>query len=376
MSSPLEGIIANPASGRDIRRLAAHGTVFDNNEKTAIVRRVLLGLEAVGIRRVAYMPEHDFGILPRAITGLQGHPLQLAAEPLEMPVLGTSADSTRAARLLAELGAGCIITLGGDGTNRVVAKGCGTVPLVPISTGTNNVFPTFLEGTVAGVAAGLVARDCAGKGALRRAPRLEVLVNGTPIDSALVDVVVSEQPFVGSRAIWDLSLVREVVLSRIAPATIGLSALGGALLSAQIQAGNEAAANSNHPSNDTACLPSVRKDERKSSFAQPACKENATVEVSERAGMHIVLGDGGREVMAALAPGIVKWVGVRETRKLQVDDVVQFRPGTGTVALDGEREIEIPMTSVVEVCLCADGPFVVDVPAALEGAAHAGHFRR
>ena len=333
MSSPLVGIIANPASGRDIRRLVAHGTVFDNNEKTAIVRRVLLGLEAVGIRRVAYMPEHDFGILPRAIIGLHGHPLQLEASPLEMPVLGTSADSTRAARLLAELGAGCIITLGGDGTNRVVAKGCGTVPLVPISTGTNNVFPTFLEGTVAGVAAGLVARDCAGKGALQRAPRLEVLVNGTPIDSALVDVVVSEQPFVGSRAIWDLSLVREVVLSRIAPATIGLSALGGALL-------------------------------------------NATVEVSERAGMHIVLGDGGREVMAALAPGIVKWVGVRETRKLQVDDVVQFRPGTGTVALDGEREIEIPMTSVVEVRLCADGPFVVDVPAALEGAAHAGHFRR
>jgi len=333
MSSPLVGIIANPASGRDIRRLVAHGTVFDNNEKTAIVRRVLLGLEAVGIRRVAYMPEHDFGILPRAITGLHGHPLQLEASPLEMSVLGTSADSTRAAQLLAELGAGCIITLGGDGTNRVVAKGCGTVPLVPISTGTNNVFPTFLEGTVAGVAAGLVARDCAGKGALQRAPRLEVLVNGMPIDSALVDVVVSEQTFVGSRAIWDLSLVREVVLSRVAPATIGLSALGGALL-------------------------------------------NATVEVSERAGMHIVLGDGGREVLAALAPGIVKWVGVRETRKLQVDDVVQFRPGTGTVALDGEREIEIPVTSVVEVRLCADGPFVVDVPAALEGAAHAGHFRR
>ena len=340
MSSPLVGIIANPASGRDIRRLVAHGTVFDNNEKTAIVRRVLLGLEAVGIRRVAYMPEHDFGILPRAITGLQGHPLQLEASPLEMPVLGTSADSTRAAQLLAELDAGCIITLGGDGTNRVVAKGCGTVPLVPISTGTNNVFPTFLEGTVAGVAAGLVARDCAGKGALQRASRLEVLVNGTPIDSALVDVVVSEQPFVGSRAIWDLSLVREVVLSRIAPATIGLSALGGALLSAQIQAAND------------------------------------TVEKSERAGMHIVLGDGGREVMAALAPGLIKWVGVRETRNLQVDDVVQFRPGMGTVALDGEREIELIMTSVVEVRLCADGPFVVDVPAALEGAARTGHLCR
>jgi predicted polyphosphate/ATP-dependent NAD kinase len=333
MSSPLVGIIANPASGRDIRRLVAHGTVFDNNEKTAIVRRVLLGLEAVGIRRVMYMPEHDFGILPRALNELQGHSLQLEASPLEMPVLGTSADSTRAARLLAELGAGCIITLGGDGTNRAVSRGCGTVPLVPISTGTNNVFPTFLEGTIAGMAAGLVASGMRGDRTIQRVPRLEVRVNGVAVESALVDVVVSSLPFVGSRAIWDLSTVREVVLSRVAPATIGLSALGGALL-------------------------------------------NSTVERSERAGMHIVLGDGGREVLAALAPGLIKWVGVRETRDLQVDDIVQFRPGTGTLALDGEREIELSMTSLVEVRLCADGPFVVDVPAALQEAARAGYFHR
>src|SRR5579875_195794 len=116
MSRALAGIIANPASGRDIRRLVAHGTVFDNNEKTAIVRRVLLGLAAIGIKQVAYMPEHDFGIVPRALDGWQGPPMNV--EPLAMPVLGTSADSTRAAQLLAELGAGCIITLGGDGTNR------------------------------------------------------------------------------------------------------------------------------------------------------------------------------------------------------------------------------------------------------------------
>lgn len=333
MSAPLVGIIANPASGRDIRRLVAHGTVFDNNEKTAIVRRVLLGLEAVGIRRVAYMPEHDFGILPRALTELQGHPLQLEASPLEMPVLGTSADSTHAARLLAELGAGCIITLGGDGTNRAIARGCGTVPLVPISTGTNNVFPTFLEGTIAGMAAGLVASGMRGERTVQRAPRLEVRVNGVVVESALVDVVVSSLLFVGTRAIWDLATVREVVLSRVVPATIGLSALGGALL-------------------------------------------NATVETSEREGMHIVLGDGGREVLAALAPGLIKWVGVRESHKVRVDDIVQFRPGTGTLALDGEREIELSMTSVVEVRLCADGPFVVNVPAALEEAARAGHFHR
>jgi predicted polyphosphate/ATP-dependent NAD kinase len=333
MPSPLVGIIANPASGRDIRRLVAHGTVFDNNEKTAIVRRVLLGLEAVGIRRVAYMPEHDFGIVPRALAELHGHIVSIEASPLEIPVLGTSADSTRAAQRLAELGAGCIVTLGGDGTNRAVARGCGSVPLVPISTGTNNVFPTFLEGTLAGMAAGLVARDMRGRKTLRQAPRLEVCVNGVVVESALVDVIVSSMPYVGARALWDTSVVREVVLSHVAPATIGFSALGGALL-------------------------------------------NSSYERNERAGMHIVLGAGGPQVLVPLAPGLVTWVGVRSHRLLAMDDVVRFQPGTGTIALDGEREIELLTTSVVEVRLCADGPSVVDVPAALEAAAYAGHLHR
>jgi predicted polyphosphate/ATP-dependent NAD kinase len=33
------GIIANPASGKDIRRLVAYGSVFDNNEKVNIVKK-------------------------------------------------------------------------------------------------------------------------------------------------------------------------------------------------------------------------------------------------------------------------------------------------------------------------------------------------
>jgi hypothetical protein len=342
MPEPLVGIIANPASGRDIRRLVAHGTVFDNNEKAAIVRRVLLGLEAAGITRVAYMPDHDFGIVPRALAGQQ---VALEVAPLSMPVLGTSADSTRAAQLLAELGAQCIITLGGDGTNRAVAKGCGTIPLVAISTGTNNVFPSFLEGTIAGLAAGLVATGRVDNCAIQRSPWLEVLVDGIVRESALVDVVISSLPFVGARALWVArgthettvgafeSVVREVFLARVVSGTIGLSALGGALL-------------------DHAAEPD-----------QPS-------------GMHIVLGPGGRQVLAALAPGLVTWVGVKEHRRLALGDVVRCHPGVGTIALDGERELELAATSVVEVRLRADGPLVVDVVAALQMAARAGYLRR
>lgn len=51
-----------------------------------------------------------------------------------------------AMKLMAETGIGCVVTLGGDGTNRAAAKGSRSVPLVPVSTGTNNVFPVLVEG--------------------------------------------------------------------------------------------------------------------------------------------------------------------------------------------------------------------------------------
>lgn len=323
------GIIANPASGKDIRRLVAHGSTFDNNEKINIVRRVLLGLDALGVEQVCYMPD-SYAIVPRAAAPIA---LRLQLSALPMPVLAIQSDSHEAAQRLADLGAGCIVTLGGDGTNRVVAKGCGDVPLVAISTGTNNVFPAFLEGTLAGMAAGLVATGLVGQDVLRRAPWLEVLVDGQPRDRALVDVVVSNIPFVGARAIWDLAQVREVVLSQVRPGTIGLSSLGGSLF-------------------------------------------NGAMPEGEQCGMHILLGEGGRQVLAPLAPGLISWIPVRACSLLRPGQSVRLQAGIGTVALDGEREIELSATTVVEVRLRDDGPFVVDVPATLAAAARAGHLRR
>ena len=36
------GIIANPASGKDIRRLVSYATTIDNNEKVNICKRIVL----------------------------------------------------------------------------------------------------------------------------------------------------------------------------------------------------------------------------------------------------------------------------------------------------------------------------------------------
>jgi len=63
------GIIANPASGKDIRRLIAYGSVFDNTEKVRIVRRVVLGLQAAGVDNIVFMPDY-YGIGYRAMDAL------------------------------------------------------------------------------------------------------------------------------------------------------------------------------------------------------------------------------------------------------------------------------------------------------------------
>src|SRR2546423_13861784 len=114
-----DGISATPAAGKDIRRLVAHGSTFDNNEKINIVRRVLLGLDALGVEQVHYMPD-TYVIVPRAAATVR---LNLQLCPLPMPVLGTPGDSGEAARRLAGLGVGGVATLGGDGTHRLVAQG-------------------------------------------------------------------------------------------------------------------------------------------------------------------------------------------------------------------------------------------------------------
>ena len=66
-------------------------------------------------------------------------------------------DTVRSARMLEELGVGCIVVLGGDGTSRAASKGITKTPMLSISTGTNNVYPAMMEGTVAGMAAAAVS---------------------------------------------------------------------------------------------------------------------------------------------------------------------------------------------------------------------------
>ena len=311
------GIIANPASGKDIRRLVAYGSVFDNYEKVNIVRRVLLGLDAVGVREVYLMPD-TFGIGVRALKDLE---LGLTAKFLDMEMKGVQEDTTTAARCFEALGAACLVTLGGDGTNRAAAKAEAGTPILPISTGTNNVFPYMLEGTLAGLAAGvLCVRPELKDSCVKRAPRLTIRKGEELLDMALVDVVVSKAGFVASRAIWDVSAMKEIFLARAEPGHIGFSAVGGHLKGFSLKNGQ---------------------------------------------GLHIVVGEGGIKVKAPIAPGLVHWVPIKSYRAFLPGEGISIAKTPALVALDGERELVIKAGEEARVFLGMDGPLVVDVSAAI-----------
>ena len=308
-------------AGRDIRRLVAQGRFVPNHEKVNILARVLKGLEAAGVERVLMMP--DSAGLARGAAGASS---ALEVELLRMPVFNADLDSTRAARMMAEMGAGCIVTLGGDGTSRAVAKGCGDVPILPLSTGTNNAFPSDVEGTVAGLAAGVVALEFVETDAVaRRARFLEVQTGETEPDIALVDVAVSTERFVGARAIWDTATLHEVFLAGARPDAIGLSAIGARLS-------------------------------------------------PETASLRIRIGDGGTTVLAPIAPGMVTEVAVREWARLEVDEPMSIDLSPCTIALDGERTIALGQGQRASVAVRENGPRVVHAAAAMSAATSAGVF--
>ena len=333
------GIIANPAASKDIRRLVAQGRVVPDWEKVNTVRRALLGLESVGIKQVVAMPDSSH-LCERARDDSQ---LSLDLSLLDMPAYYTEGDTIRAAGLMAEEGVSCLITLGGDGTNRAVACGANAIPIVPVSTGTNNVFPQMVEGTLAGLVAGLVA-----DGRLQSdwvaviSKTLAIFVDGEYRDQALVDVAFSRERYVATRAIWDLNTLYEVFLTRSEPAAIGLSSVGARLQRISL--------------NEAGGLRYVlERADGAAGYASPK--------------------PGVTSVTAPIAPGMISQVSIAHWERLTEEVRIPVEPRHSAVALDGERAFTVTPAQQVEISVQRNGPPVVQVERALQIACELGLFR-
>lgn len=328
------GIVANPASGRDIRRLTAKASVFPTAEKANMVQRMLGAFGSMGVARVLMMPDRT-GIAAGVLRALDNHraerlPPWPRVEFVDLDPTDSPADTVAAVRAMHAAGVDAIVVLGGDGTHRVVAADCGEIPLATLSTGTNNAFPELREATLTGLAAALVATGRVPLAAAARRNKLLRVTAGGREEIALVDVCVTRHAHVGARAVWDSASITELFVTFAEPAAIGLSAIA-------------------------AMLQPVGRDDDHGYFVRCA-----------------PVGGARREVIAAIAPGIVAPVGIAEAGWMEPGVAYPIRTPGGTVALDGEREIELVGGMEASVRLDAAGPLTVDVPATLEWAVRAG----
>ncbi len=263
-----------------------------------------------------YLPDR-FGVVQSAAEGVA----DFAFLPALAAATDTPEDTLEATRAMVRAGARVLVTHGGDGTNRLVALAAGSVPILPIAAGTNNVFPVCVEPTAAGFAAGFLGRlswsQAVAAGCVSQHKRIRVTV-GDRSDVALVDAALVRDTTIGARAVWDPRKIAAFMVTRASAASLGLTSMAGTLCS---------------------------------------------IGPTEPRGAFVELGPG-ITVEAFLAPGLVAEVGVRSLREIPVGSSETFEPTTGTIALDGERTLVVEHEPV-RFSLEQAGPWVVDVSATL-----------
>ncbi len=333
----LVGIIANPVSARDIRRVIANATALQITDRANIVLRVLSCLKSCGVERAVMMPENG-GIRHHVRRGIDRAEAQRTGEfpklsHLDWKITGTVADTMRAAREMKEMGVSAIVVLGGDGTHRAVVSACGDVPIAGISTGTNNAFPEHREPTITGLAVGLaVMGQVPPRVAFSRNKQLVVHV-GTTREIALVDVAVVTERYIGARALWRTDTFRELFVTFADPEVIGMSAIAGLL---------------------------------------------KRVTRQEPHGLHVKLGTGKEakfDVNTPIAPGFMRGIGIRGYKKMLAGKSIAPELSAGSIALDGERELSFDEGDEVSIKLEAAAFRTVNVSACMQYASRKGLMR-
>jgi len=279
---------------------------------------MLVGLESV-VREpteVIYMPDpYDLlGTVKDEVGSLFTH-LSLRQAPIT--VLGEASDTLRFTAWAVEEGVEALLVLGGDGTNRLVAKESQAVPLFPVSGGTNNVFADSVEPTIAGMALGFFLNgEVPQEEVVEQSKILRCVQGQREVDIALVDVVLVTTKTLGTKAVWEPETVRAVVVTQGSPWAIGLSALVGRI---------------------------------------------AHITPSNPFGAYVELGEPGVKVKVPLAPGLVTVMPVKKFTLLSVGQEAVLDGQEGILALDGEREVSVRQGEAWRIRLENTGPLRVDI---------------
>ena len=323
---PAIAICVNPMAGRDVRRLAARASTMTFEAKRDAVARIAAGADAAGVTDI-FVADEPFRV---ASVALQWMPLNARVHVLKTPLGHSAADTQAAVRAFVERDATTIVSLGGDGTNRDIARAARDIDLVPLSTGTNNVFPMLIEPSVAGAAAGLAARGALGEELKPRCKLLHVDFADGECDVAVIDAVLLADDFLGNMRPFDADKMRRILLTRALPNAVGTSPVGGYL---------------------------------------------DVVDAADDNGLLVQVGTPGRQIVPPLSPGLFRPVSVANVERIPFDTPVPFL-GEGVLALDGDRVYRLAPNRPAQVVIRRDGPRVVDVAAALRYAAERGLLAR
>ena len=322
-------LCVNPMSGRDVRRLAARATNMTHEAKRDLVARAAAGLDAVGVSDI-YVMQEPFRIASAALEYMD---LSARVHVLEQKPRNDASDTEAAVLRFLQAGCRTFISLGGDGTNRAIIRALlsageagADVSLLPLSTGTNNVFPVMNEPTIVGMVGGLIAR-----GSLADAPQLRARAKllhvrkGAVTDVGVIDAVLLRNDHVGNLLPFDPERIARILLTRALPHAIGMSPIGGLI---------------------------------------------DVVEEYEDEGLLVELG-AGRRLAAPVSPGLFREVSVRSTSRVGFGIAVPFQ-GPGVLALDGDRDHKLREGEHATVTLQRDGPWLYDVDAVMRWAVPAG----
>ena len=280
-----------------------------------IVARIAAGADAAGIGELFIVWE-PFRIAVRALQWMR---LRAKVSILDTEKTHTAKDTTLAIEQFRAHGVDHVVSLGGDGTHRIVAKTAPDLHLIPLSTGTNNVYPLNVEPTVAGSVAALGARGLLPVAELTSRSKVAHLrIGSQPNEIGLIDVVRIENDFVGNYQPFNPAKIRELVLTRALPDAIGMSPIGG--------------------------------------LVEP-------VEENDDAALYVQLGTGPAHNVA-VSPGLFKKVHVARTKRLRLGQDVVFE-ASGLIALDGDRLHTLDKSQPVRITVRRDGPYVYDVAACM-----------
>jgi len=338
------GICVNPMSGRDVRRLAGRASNMTHEAKRDIVARIATGADAAGVTDI-FVTREPFRIASAALEQIS---LKARVHIVEHELTNSARDTELS--LAAYLDAGCrsFVSLGGDGTNRALvrtlqkkqqekqqqkqgkaqkAASLDNVVLIPLSTGTNNVYPLLAEPTIAGLVAGLYATqrlpapdsaESMERGLASRSKVLHLSLPDGSTDIALIDAVLLRNDHVGNLLPFDADKLAQVFLSRAEPEAVGMSPIGGYL---------------------------------------------EVVGEQHDHGMLVHLG-GEQQLNVPVSPGLFAELGVASHQRIPFATPVLFH-GPGVLACDGDRDHKLAEGAAARVQLRRDGPWVPNLTDAM-----------